>query len=107
MVEPMLDDAEFLRLYAERRDENAFSEFVRHNVNLVYSAAYRQSHGDAHLAQDITQSVFATAAQKAAALARHPVIKAWLHQATRNATIDALRSRERRLLREEEVGRMT
>src|SRR5882724_9564633 len=103
----MPDDAESLRSYAESRDEEAFSTFVRENVDLVYSAAFRQTGGDVHLAEDITQRVFTSAAQKAAALARHPVVRAWLYQTTRYAAIDAVRSRRRRQAREEKVSEMT
>ncbi len=103
----MPDDAECLRKYAESRDENAFSEFVRRNLGLVYSAAFRQTGGDAHLAEDITQEVFTTAARMAASLARHPVVGAWLYQTTRHAAIDATRSRQRRQAREEMAGQMT
>jgi len=102
----MFDDAECLNRYAELRDQSAFSDFVHRNLRLVYSAAYRQTNGDAHSAQDITQTVFSTAAQHAKALSRHPVIAAWLHQTTRNATIDALRARQRRQAREQVVSAM-
>jgi RNA polymerase sigma factor (sigma-70 family) len=103
----MTDDALCLRNYAESRDETAFSEFVRRNVDLVYAAAFRQTGGDVHLAEDIAQKVFVAAAQKAAALSRHPVIGAWLHQTTRYAAIDAVRSRRRRQSRESAAGEMT
>lgn len=103
----MLEDAECLHRYAETRDQSAFSDFVHRNLRLVYSAAFRQTSRDVHLAEDVTQIVFTTAAQQAKALARHPVISAWLHQTTRNAAIDALRSRQRRLHREETASAMT
>jgi RNA polymerase sigma factor (sigma-70 family) len=103
----MTYDAECLRKYAELRDEAAFSEFVRRNINFVYSAAFRQTGGDTHLAEDIAQTVFVAAARKAAALGRHPFVGAWLHQATRYAAIDAIRSRRSRQLRESEAAQMT
>jgi RNA polymerase sigma factor (sigma-70 family) len=102
----MTDDAERLQKYAEQRDQSAFSEFVRRNVDLVYSAAFRQTGGDAHLAEDIAQKVFVAAAQKAAALCRHPVIGAWLYQTTRYAAIDTIRSRQRQQAREAAAGQM-
>ncbi|MFT3782093.1 MAG: sigma-70 family RNA polymerase sigma factor [Nibricoccus sp.] len=105
-MKAMLDDAVCLKKYAETRDQAAFSDFVHRNLRLVYSAAFRQTGGDAHLAQDITQVVFTTAAQHAKALAGHPLIPAWLHQTTRNSAIDAIRSRERQKAREEAVGEM-
>ncbi len=103
----MTDDAGLLRKYAESRDESAFSEFVRRNVDFVYSAAFRQTGGDRHLAEDVAQKVFVAAAQKAATLGSHPVVGAWLYQATRYAAIDAMRSRRRRQSRESAAGQMT
>ncbi len=102
----MTDDAQCLRQYAESRDQAAFSEFVRRNVNLVYSAAYRQTGGDSHLAEDISQKVFVAAARKAAVLGRHPVVGAWLFQTTRYEAIDAIRSRQRREARELAASQM-
>ena len=46
----MLDDVELLRRYAHQQDESAFSALVARHVNLVYSAARRQSGGDADFA---------------------------------------------------------
>ena len=54
----MTPDCELLRRYAESRCEEAFAELVRRHLDLVYSAALRQVNGDAHLAQDVTQTVF-------------------------------------------------
>ncbi|MFT3870936.1 MAG: sigma-70 family RNA polymerase sigma factor [Nibricoccus sp.] len=102
----MIDDAQCLHNYATTRNQEAFADFVHRNLRLVYSAALRQTRGDAHLAQDVTQVVFTAAAQHAKALAGHPVIAAWLHQTTRNAAIDAIRSQQRRQAREEAVGKM-
>jgi len=70
----MTDDAGCLRSYAETRYEAAFSEFVRRNVDLVYSVAFRQTGGDGHLAEDVVQTVFEAAVQKASILGRHPVV---------------------------------
>ena len=98
----MPDDAECLRHYAESRDEGAFRQFVQRNLDAVYSAALRQTR-DRHLAEDIAQKVFVAAAQKAVTLQPHPVVAAWLHQATRFAVIDALRSKRRREAREQSV----
>jgi RNA polymerase sigma factor (sigma-70 family) len=103
----MADDAECLRKYAEMRDEVAFSDFVHRNIDFVYSAAFRQTGGDAYLADDIVQTVFVAASTKAGTLSRHPVVGAWLYQATRYAAIDALRSSRRRQARELEASQMT
>src|SRR6266498_879069 len=65
----MTSDGELLRRYTETNSENAFAELVERHLNLVYSAALRQVNGDAHLAQDVAQTVFADLARKAASLA--------------------------------------
>ena len=54
----MHDDIELLRRFAKEGSQAAFAELVRRRVNLVYAAALRQTGGDAHLAQDVTQRVF-------------------------------------------------
>jgi len=55
----MITDGELLRRYAETNSESAFTELVERHLALVYSAALRQVNGDAHLAQDVVQTVFA------------------------------------------------
>ena len=54
----MTPDSELLRRYAGTKSEEAFAELVRRHINLVHSAALRQVNGDAHLAQDVAQTVF-------------------------------------------------
>ncbi|MBC7369273.1 MAG: TonB family protein [Undibacterium sp.] len=100
------NDAELLRRYAEHRAEDAFAEIVRRHVNLVYSAALRQVNGDAHLAQEVTQRVFADLAQKAGALARHRVLAGWLFTSTRYAAAKQVRGERRRQARETEAQLM-
>jgi RNA polymerase sigma factor (sigma-70 family) len=102
----MEDDATLLRQYAETRSDHAFAEVVRRHVNLVYSAALRQVGGDAHLAHDVTQSVFTDLAGKAATVARCPVLAGWLHTSTHYAAAKAVRSERRRRLREQQAHAM-
>ena len=102
----MEDDATLLRQYAEERSDQAFAELVRRHVNLVYSAALRQVGGDAHLAQDVAQSVFTDLARKAAAVARCPVLAGWLHTSTHYAAAKAVRSEQRRHRREQQAHAM-
>lgn len=92
----MLTDAELLQRYARDRDERAFAELVQRHMALVYGAALRRTSGRTDLAEDVAQRVFADAARKAGKLAAHPSVAGWLHQATRYATIDALREETRR-----------
>ena len=103
----MMDDTELLRAYAENHSETAFAEFVRRRVGFVYAAALRMVSGDAHTAQDIAQSVFVLAANKAPALATHKHLAGWLHMATRNISRETLRAARRRATREQEAARMT
>ena len=42
----MSSDAELLRRYVEERSESAFAQLVNEHLNLVYSAALRETTGD-------------------------------------------------------------
>ncbi len=92
----MIADAELLRRFVDEQSEAAFTEIVGRHLNLVYSAALRQTAGDGELAREVAQQVFTALARKAAALARHPAPVAWLYRTTRYAAIDAVRARSRR-----------
>jgi RNA polymerase sigma factor (sigma-70 family) len=102
----MTDDAELLRRYAEESSEEAFAELVRRHLGLVYHAALRQCGGDAHRAEDVAQSVFASLAGKARGLARHPALAGWLHTSTRHAAAQAVRGEVRRQDRERESAEL-
>jgi RNA polymerase sigma factor (sigma-70 family) len=102
----MNEDTELLRRYADDRDETAFAELVRRHVNLVYGAALRQLNGDAHLAADAVQLVFADLARKAPALADRRVLAGWLFTSTRYTTAKLVRTERRRQRREHEAGLM-
>jgi RNA polymerase sigma factor (sigma-70 family) len=96
-------DCDLLRRYAEFRSEDAFAELVRRHVNLVHSAALRQVNGDAHMAQDVSQSVFTDLARKAAALSRRPSLAGWLFTSTHFAAAKAVRKEKRRQSHEREA----
>ena len=81
----MTEDAQLLRQYIDNRSEEAFTELVRRHINLVYYAALRRVGGDGHLADDVTQSVFADLARKAPALKNRTVLTGWLYISTRFA----------------------
>ncbi|MBL9202066.1 MAG: sigma-70 family RNA polymerase sigma factor, partial [Opitutaceae bacterium] len=102
----MPEDAELLRRYAATGAEADFAEIVRRHVNLVYSCALRQVNGDTHLAQDVTQLVFADLARKAASVASHRVLAGWLFTSTRFAAAKAVRGERRRHAREAEAHLM-
>ncbi|HEV2394100.1 MAG TPA: sigma factor [Verrucomicrobiae bacterium] len=49
-------------------------------IDFVYSTALRRAFGDSHLAEDITQTVFADLAHKAGRLSTEVMLGGWLHQ---------------------------
>ncbi len=100
-----LTDQQLLREYAGRQWEAAFAELVRRHVDFVHSAARRMV-CDAHLAEDVTQSVFAALAQNARQLAGHPVLSGWLHRTAQNLAANVVRSEVRRRAREQEAAAM-
>jgi RNA polymerase sigma factor (sigma-70 family) len=102
----MIPDGELLRRYTETNSESAFTELVERHVALVYSAALRQVNGDAHLAQDVAQTVFADLARKAASLAGRPVLTGWLYTSAHFAAAKAVRTEQRRQTREKEAQLM-
>lgn len=101
----MTPDNELLRQYATTRSEGAFAELVRRHVNLVYSAALRQVQGDAHLAQDVAQTVFTDLARKAALLSRRESLSGWLYTSAHFAAAKIARTESRRRDREEKFMR--
>lgn len=102
----MDNDQQLLRRYAADGSEAAFGEIVARHVDLVYSAAFRRTGGDAHLAQDVAQLVFTDLARKVRSLPEHVVLPGWLHQATRYAAAQLLRTERRRAAREQEAVTM-
>ncbi|HZL78641.1 MAG TPA: sigma-70 family RNA polymerase sigma factor, partial [Candidatus Limnocylindrales bacterium] len=101
----MTPDAELLRHYAATNSEAAFAELVKRHVNLVYSAALRQVNGDAHLAQDVAQTVFTDLARKAVSLSRREVLTGWLYTSAHFAAAKIVRTETRRRDREEKFMR--
>jgi RNA polymerase sigma factor (sigma-70 family) len=91
----MIEDCELLRQYAQAGDETAFATLVARKVNLVYSAALRQSGSDAQLAQEVTQGVFLDLARKARSLTHHTSLTGWLYTSTRFAATKAVRAQQR------------
>jgi RNA polymerase sigma factor (sigma-70 family) len=102
----MNDDGQLLGRYAEAGSESAFSEIVSRHIDLVYSTALRQVGGDAHLAQDVAQTVFADLARKARTVSYEGVLTGWLYQATRYAASKVVRTERRRSTREQEAVAM-
>src|SRR5437016_11606271 len=102
----MTDDEQLLRQYRRDRSESAFCELVTRYIDLVYSAALRVVNGDAHLAQDVTQTVFIDLARKAPSLPRGVVLAGWLHRHTCYKASTAVRTERRRRTREQAAMEM-
>jgi RNA polymerase sigma factor (sigma-70 family) len=102
----MTDSQQLLAEYAENGSEAAFRELVARYIDLVHSAAVRLVNGDTHLAEDVTQTVFADLARKARALSRDVMLGGWLHRHTCFIASKTLRSERRRLARERQAVEM-
>ncbi len=96
----MTETQQLLAAYVEEGSETAFRELVSRYVNLVYTTALRLAGGDAHLAQDVVQTVFLQLAQNARKLSRESSLGGWLHRTTCNVASKAMRTERRRLERE-------
>jgi hypothetical protein len=77
-----LDDMTLVRDYALNRSEQAFETLVARHIDMVYSAAIRQT-GAPHLAEEITQTVFVLLARKAPLLRPGTLLTGWLFKTTR------------------------
>lgn len=100
---PLMDDHVLLSRFVDEGANEAFTALVQRHLNLVYFAALRQTGGDAALAEDIAQGVFADLARKAATLRGRPALAGWLYTSTRYAAANALRTERRRRAREQEA----
>jgi RNA polymerase sigma factor (sigma-70 family) len=105
----MDESAQLLRAYAETGSEPAFRQLVEHHVGLVFGTALRRVGGDAHLAQDIVQTVFidlAVGTRRLGKLRAEDIrcLAAWLHHHTCLKAAEILRSERRRALREHTVA---
>lgn len=100
------DDHHLLQCFVDDRSEAAFAELVQRHVDLVYSTARRLVGGDRHLAQDVTQTVFADLARKATRLVDHPAPAGWLHRHTFFVASGLVRAEQRRKRREREATDM-
>jgi RNA polymerase sigma factor (sigma-70 family) len=102
----MTDNRNLLAEYAAG-SEPAFRELVDRYLPLVYSTAFRLVSGDAHLAQDISQTVFLDLAREAKSLSTHPQLAGWLHRHTCYVASKTLRSQRRRENRERQAAQMS
>ena len=102
----MMDPNELLKAYAEKGSEEAFRELVTRHFGLVYATALRLLGGDAHRAQDVTQTVFADLARHAGKISPRVMLGGWLHQRTFNVATTLRRGERRRQAREQEAAEM-
>jgi RNA polymerase sigma factor (sigma-70 family) len=100
MDEP--DDIELLGRFVEQHSEADFAVLVRRQIDLVYSAALRQTRNP-HAAEEVTQAVFVVLARKAGSLLRLGTLTGWLYQATRLTAANYLRTESRRARRDQEA----
>src|SRR5205814_3617920 len=70
-------DAELIRAYADRRDEDAFRALVERHGPMVLGLCRRRL-GDAHAAEDAFQATFLRLARSAASIRRPQAVAAWL-----------------------------
>jgi RNA polymerase sigma factor (sigma-70 family) len=92
---PKPTDWDLLGRYTASTDADAFAELVRRHIGFVYALARRQTRGDVHLAEDITQAVMIVLARKAGTIQRGEVLTGWLFTVTRHAARNALKMRAR------------
>lgn len=92
--------------YVRNGSDTAFRELVNRYVNLVHSTALRLVNGDAHLAEDVTQTVFMDLARKAASLPADVMLGGWLHRDTCLAAGTTMRGERRRHFRERQAVAM-
>src|SRR5437870_3912437 len=102
----MTESRQLLADYAATGSETAFRELVTRYVDLVYSVAVRLANGDTHLAEDVTQTVFADLARMARTLSRDVKLGGWLHRHACFVASKTLRAERRRLAREREAVEM-
>ena len=102
----MTETNQLLRDYVCNGSEAAFRELVGRYMNLVYSVAVRRVGGDAHLAQDVVQTVFTDLAGKARLLPSNVTLGGWLHRHTCFVSSSLLRAERRWQTREREAVEM-
>jgi RNA polymerase sigma factor (sigma-70 family) len=100
-----MNDRSLLREYVERRSERAFETLVQRHLDMVYSAAWRQT-GDANLAEEVVQAVFVILARKAARLREGVIIAGWLYRTACLTARRAQRDQIRRRIKDREIAEM-
>jgi RNA polymerase sigma factor (sigma-70 family) len=99
---PMTDP---LREYAQTRSPSAFQRLVTAHVDAVYSQCLRQLR-DPAAAEDVTQQVFITLAQKAAKIPAGVILDGWLFTTARYCSNTYQRAAARRRSAESKAATM-
>lgn len=97
------DDSALLASWAQEGNEDAFAQIVRQYERLVLGAAWRRT-GDAELARDVAQQVFATLGAKARTLLGRRNVAGWLYQAASHIGARAAQAETRRLVAHERAA---
>ena len=106
LVMEMMTDKTLLAGFVTDHSEQAFRELVSRYINLVYSTAVRLVNSDTHLAEDVTQVVFADLARLAGTLSPGVMLGGWLHRRTCHVAFNTMRSMRRRQNRERQAAEM-
>ncbi len=99
----MTETRTLLADYVKDGSEEAFRELVARYIGLVYSTALRLVCGDAHFAEDVTQTVFVHLARKARTLPSEVMLGGWLHRDTCHVAATLMRGERRRQNRERQA----
>jgi RNA polymerase sigma factor (sigma-70 family) len=105
-MQPPDDSARLMRAFCESGDPAAFRKLVERFLPLVLGAVLRRSGGDAALAEDVAQQVFADFARRMSRLRADERIGAWLYRAAHLRAGDVLKSERRRKRREQQAAAM-
>ncbi len=102
----MQTDAELLACYLVDHSPDAFAGLVHRHLGFVYATALRRVGFDAHLAEDVSQTVFTDLARKASSLNGRVSLRGWLFVSTHHAAAAVVRGEQRRRRRELEAQTM-
>ena len=96
-----MDDQTLLSQYVATQDADAFEELTRRYAGLVKGVCIRLL-GNSHDAEEVAQECFLELARNAPDV--HTSLGGWLRSAATSRSLNAIRSRSRRKIREREFG---
>ena len=96
-------DGALLGLFAEHRDEAAFTLVVDRHAAMVFNVC-RKVLGNSQDAEDAAQAAFLILSKRASGLQANRTVAAWLHSVAYSVAVDALRRRNAHRKREEEAA---